>query len=70
MAYTNTNSAPHASPVARITTALGGLVTRYKKYRLYRETFDGLSALTNRDLADLGIGRSDIRRIAIEATSL
>jgi uncharacterized protein YjiS (DUF1127 family) len=68
MAFTNTTSAPLTSPLNRIASAFGALATRYKNYRLYRETFDGLSALSNRDLADLGIGRSDIRRVSIEAT--
>jgi uncharacterized protein YjiS (DUF1127 family) len=53
--------------LARIAAAATALATRYKNYRLYRETFEGLSALSNRDLADLGIGRSDIRRVAMEA---
>jgi uncharacterized protein YjiS (DUF1127 family) len=67
MAYLNTTSAPHFAPLARIAAAATALATRYKNYRLYRETFEGLSALSNRDLADLGIGRSDIRRVAMEA---
>lgn len=68
MAYTNTTSAPQTSVFTRIAAAFGAAATRYKNYRLYRETFDGLNALSNRDLADLGLGRSDIRRVAIEAT--
>jgi uncharacterized protein YjiS (DUF1127 family) len=67
MATMHITSATHASPFARIAAMFAAGAARYKKYRMYRETFDGLSALSNRDLADLGIGRSDIRRIAIEA---
>ncbi|MGB3407358.1 MAG: DUF1127 domain-containing protein [Jannaschia sp.] len=37
------------------------------KWRVYRRTFDELSALSNRDLADLGLSRSMIRGIALEA---
>ena len=35
--------------------------------RVYKETLNELSALSGRDLADLGIGRSEIRALALEA---
>lgn len=35
--------------------------------KVYTTTVAELSALTDRDLADLGLGRSEIKRIAIEA---
>ncbi len=35
--------------------------------KVYRATFSELSALTDRDLKDLGIPRSNIKRIAMEA---
>ena len=35
--------------------------------RVYRQTVNELSALSNRDLADLGLSRSDIRGVAFEA---
>jgi uncharacterized protein YjiS (DUF1127 family) len=34
---------------------------------VYSTTLNELSALSNRDLADLGIARSEVRRIAWEA---
>ncbi len=37
------------------------------KRRVYRATFSELAALTDRDLRDLGIPRSNIKRIAKEA---
>ncbi|MGB3553166.1 MAG: DUF1127 domain-containing protein [Jannaschia sp.] len=37
------------------------------KWRVYRRTVDELSMLSDRDLADLGLNRSMIERIAIEA---
>lgn len=67
MAYTNTTSLPQTSFLARTTSMIDAVATRYKKYCLYRETCDGLSALSNRDLADLGLSRSDIRRVALES---
>lgn len=35
--------------------------------KVYRKTFFELSTLTDRDLQDLGISRSNIKRIAMEA---
>lgn len=40
---------------------------RTAKYRLYRRTLGELANLTDRDLADLGIHRADIRDIAADA---
>ena len=37
------------------------------KRRVFRETVAELSALSNRELADLGINRAEIRRIALAA---
>ncbi len=37
------------------------------KRRVYRATYRELSGLTDRDLRDLGIPRSNIKRLAMEA---
>lgn len=37
------------------------------KRRVYRTTFFELAALTDRELRDLGITRSNIKRLALEA---
>ena len=39
----------------------------YNNWRRYRETVGELHRLSNRELADLGLGRSDIYRVAREA---
>ena len=39
-----------------------------KRRSIYRATVCELNSLTNRDLADLGISRSHIRRLALEAS--
>ena len=39
-------------------------VQRFNDYRAYRRTIRELSDLTSRDLADLGLHRSEIRRVA------
>ena len=40
------------------------LINKIQAKRLKRTTYAELSALSNRELQDLGIGRSDIRSIA------
>lgn len=40
------------------------LVTTYRAWRKYRETYNELMRLSSRDLADLGIARSEIPSIA------
>lgn len=37
---------------------------RYSRWQRYNRTVTELSSLSNRDLADLGISRADISRIA------
>lgn len=37
--------------------------------RVYRQTLAELAALSDRDLADLGIHRAQIRRVALEAAN-
>jgi uncharacterized protein YjiS (DUF1127 family) len=44
------------------------LKARYSNWQRYKRTVSELESLTNRDLADLGIMRSDIPRLAREAT--
>lgn len=51
----------------RITARIASMRADYAKWRVYRNTVNELSALTNRDLADLGLSRSMISSIAYEA---
>jgi uncharacterized protein YjiS (DUF1127 family) len=43
------------------------LKTRYSIWKRYSRTVQELESLTSRELADLGISRSDIPRLAREA---
>lgn len=45
------------------------LVTTYRAWRKYRETYNELMQLSNRDLADVGIRRSEIAHIARQAAA-
>ena len=56
------------------TTRRGGLSARieglrgsYAQWRVYRRTVAELSSLSDRDLNDLGLGRSSIQAVAREA---
>ena len=40
------------------------LVSSYRAWRKYRETYNELMQLSSRDLADVGIHRSEIHSIA------
>jgi uncharacterized protein YjiS (DUF1127 family) len=40
----------------------------FNNWRKYRQTITELGRMTNRELHDLGIDRSDIHRVAREAT--
>lgn len=50
---------------------IGSLMTKLndqrRRNRVYRQTVSELNALNDRDLADLGIARSTIRSIAMQA---
>ncbi len=45
------------------------LIRNYRNWRRYRETVTELSRLSNRELTDLGISRSDIHYVARKAVS-
>lgn len=49
------------------TAMIASLRTRFERYRLYRRTVGELSALSNRELADLGLSRAMIRGLARQA---
>ena len=67
MAYMTDTRSARATLSDRYTTFKTDLADRWARYRVYRETVSELSALSNRDLADLGIGRGAIHGIAMEA---
>ncbi|NRA98639.1 MAG: DUF1127 domain-containing protein [Rhodobacteraceae bacterium] len=66
MAYANT-SAERASAPGRFARRIYDLAERWARYTVYRDTLRELQSLSDRDLADLGLHRSLIRRTAYEA---
>ena len=51
----------------RVAGRIASARTGYGKWRVYRQTLNELTALTDRDLADLGLHRGEIDRIARDA---
>lgn len=43
------------------------LAKNYRNWRMYRKTISELSVLSNRELADLGIARGEIKSVARRA---
>ena len=50
-----------------IAARLADLRTRLERRRVFRTTLNELAVLSDRELADLGLHRSEIRRIAWQA---
>ena len=55
--------------MATVSTLAAEAAARQAKRRVYKTTLNELSVLSNRELADLGIARCEIRRIATEAAN-
>lgn len=69
MAYvTNTNTVATATEARGLSTLFSTVAEKWRQYRVYRTTFNELMDLSDRELADLGMSRSMIRRVAIEAS--
>ena len=51
----------------RFAGLFGGISRRFTQYRTYRTTLDELEALSDRELADLGIARTMLRSVAYQA---
>lgn len=60
------NAGIFAQIAARITEAREGLAKRQLRRRVFRQTMNELSALSRRELDDLGLNRTVIRRVAWE----
>lgn len=67
MAYANSTRALGVSLSDRLAATLTVLRAAVQRRRVYAQTLRELKALSDRDLADLGIHRSMIRTVAREA---
>ena len=68
MAFTTIAGAKRPAGLARIFDTLSEALHEHRAYTAaYRQTHRELSALSDRDLADLGMARTDIGRVAHDA---
>ena len=67
MAYANSIRAAGGSFTDRISSVAKSIRLTLARRRMFGQTLRELSALTDRELSDLGMHRADIRRIAAEA---
>lgn len=68
MSATSDFSAVNGIEISGLSALAADLKARWIQHKLYRQTVAELSALSNRELADLGINRSMIKSIAKQAT--
>lgn len=67
MAFVNTTRVAHPSFADRIQGMVETFRTTLARRAIYRQTLRELNALSHRELADLGIHRSMVTRLAREA---
>ncbi len=67
MAYMNTSTAASLGLMDRAAAVMKSIKEAMRRRRVYNQTVSELRALSTRDLTDLGISRSMITRIALEA---
>ena len=60
---------PRRAAATRPAGLMADLGARWTRYRLYRNTYSELAACSDRELGDLGLHRSMIRRLAREAAN-
>ena len=64
MAYVTINPSVATGFAGRIQTWFADFGKSLQSYRMYRQTFNELSNLTDRELDDIGLTRADIRAAA------
>lgn len=67
MAYISTTRTGHPGLADRLAGLVNSVKQAMQRRRIFNQTARELNALSSRDLADLGIHRSMITRIALEA---
>ena len=67
MAYVSANTVAHNRAVTFVSAFVADAIEAFKARRLITRTYNELSNLTDRELNDLGISRSEISDIARSA---
>lgn len=68
MTYAYQTRAAQSGLALEIAAGIHHLIQRVADYRAYRATLAQLSRLNDQTLTDLGLHRSEIRRVAYEST--
>jgi uncharacterized protein YjiS (DUF1127 family) len=68
MAYVASTPSVSAPKASGLSVVFANVAERFRQYRVMRTTYNELNQLSNRELNDLGLSRSMIRRVAIEAS--
>ncbi|MEJ6389109.1 DUF1127 domain-containing protein [Gymnodinialimonas ulvae] len=67
MAYVSSTRKSSDTLINRFAALRVDAIEAYNNWRVYRTTLNELNSLSTRELADLGINPSMVRRIALEA---
>ncbi|MBE1292099.1 MAG: DUF1127 domain-containing protein [Shimia sp.] len=68
MAYVASTPSVSAPKASGLSVVFAKAAERFRQYRVMRTTYNELNQLSDRELNDLGLSRSMIRRVAIEAS--
>lgn len=67
MAYTAQSTSLTTGIFSQFAGFIDTAITRYQQNQLIRQTYNELNALSDRELADLGLHRSNLKAVANEA---
>lgn len=67
MTYFSDASTSVAARPSRVAAFFDAIALKLRQRRVYRQTYNELCTMTDRDLKDLGMCRGDFRRISREA---
>lgn len=70
MAYYTDTAVSTSEQPSRTAALMDAISLKLRQRKAYRQTFNELHMLTQRDMGDLGICRGDFRRLAREAAEL
>ncbi|MDG1067423.1 MAG: DUF1127 domain-containing protein [Sulfitobacter sp.] len=70
MAYFTDTTVSVAAQPRRVAAFLDAIALKLRQRKAYNQTFNELCKMTQRDMADLGLCRGDIRRLSREAAQM
>jgi uncharacterized protein YjiS (DUF1127 family) len=70
MAYFADTTASVSSQPRRAAAFFDAIALKLRQRKAYRQTFNELCTMTQRDLTDIGLSRGDIRRVSREAAEM